>query len=273
MPARTERRGDAFDLLLDMRAKGRTRGPGPARRVPAAPDQPAAPTPPLPGPRNDRARCHQPQTPQRRERRANNVTGNYRAGSPGCGRRRQLCADRCGRSDTPALRQRRLRGTTPRLGTAPTRAGAPLRLNLPRGSRRGWALSCRDGVRRRVASRRRPLHARVGEQRMAVDSAARERRRTRHPGLRPALSGELGPSAALTSRGGSREGGLDRASPGAPPTGIGDLLPLQRDLQLDVWIRASRAPVPPPGFRSGMRKAGNAAGQLSRLGRKGGDGC
>jgi hypothetical protein len=101
LPARTERRGEAFDLLLDMRAKGRTRRP--------------------------------------------------RTRPPGCRRRRTR--RQCPRH----RRRRRLRGTTPTLGTAPNFAGAaaaqPGAAANPVGR-----FSCRNGVRRRLASRPRPRH-------------------------------------------------------------------------------------------------------------------
>jgi hypothetical protein len=190
---------------------------GPPARMPAAPDQPAAPTPPLPSPRNDRTRCHQPQTHPAPRAPTNNVTGNYRqevraAGGGGS----------CARIDAGARRARPSTAAAPqnhpRLGPAPTRARAPPRLNLPRGGGRGWAFSCRGGVRRRGASRRGLLHARVGEQRMAADSAARERRRARHPGSGRLCPASSAPSAALTSHGGSRQGGLDPARVAPHPT-------------------------------------------------------
>jgi hypothetical protein len=190
----------------------------------------------------------------------------------GCERRRPS-SDRCGRSARPASTAAAPRNTPQIRDSAQLRGGAAAARPAARQRPRlGVLVSGR--VRRRVASRRRPLHARGGEQRIAVDSGgAHKRKRTRHPGsgrLHPASSA---PAAAVTSHGGSREGRARPASVAAPPHLAGHLLPVQRDLQPDHWIRAPRAPVPPPSFRSGMRKAGNATDQLSRVGRKGGDGC
>jgi hypothetical protein len=55
-----------------------------------------------------------------------------------CRERRQPSADRLG-ARRVGLGQRRLRGTAPKLGTAPNCAGTPLRIDLPRGIGQGWA--------------------------------------------------------------------------------------------------------------------------------------
>jgi hypothetical protein len=166
MPGRTERGGDAFVLVRLNPPQGRTRRPGgrppgcrrrtdqPAARgaarrgaggartsrqpggppvlVPAAPDQPSPPTPPLPSPRNAGAGIPLAETYPAPRAAANNLTGNYRQHP------RAASGGGCARIDAGARRARsrqpRLRGTTPTLGTARTRAGAPLRLNLARGS-------------------------------------------------------------------------------------------------------------------------------------------
>jgi hypothetical protein len=176
-----------------------------------------------------------------------------------------------------------LRGTTPRLGTAPSRAGTSPRLNLPRGSGRGSPAArprprsgvlASNGLRRAAghpaAARFTPV---VGEQRMAADSGGARKRDA------PATPAPAGSTRRAHPR---RRDHLARRQqerrprsrqPGAPPHGARNLLPLQRDLQPDLWIQASRTSVPPPGFGSGMRKTANAAGQFSRVGRKGGDRC
>jgi hypothetical protein len=96
------------------------------------PGQPSPPTPPLPSPRNAGAGIPLAETYPAPRAAANNLTGNYRQHP------RAASGGGCARIDAGARRARsrqpRLRGTTPTLGTARTRAGAPLRLNLARGS-------------------------------------------------------------------------------------------------------------------------------------------
>jgi hypothetical protein len=83
--------------------------------------------------------------------RAKGRTRRPRTRPPGCRRRRTR--RQCPRH----RRRRRLRGTTPTLGTAPNFAGAaaaqPGAAANPVGR-----FSCRNGVRRRLASRPRPRH-------------------------------------------------------------------------------------------------------------------
>jgi hypothetical protein len=141
--------------------EGRTHRPQRTCAVPAAPDQTAPPTPPLTSPRNagggvrpaettsaasrGRQQDRALQPGRRRGRAAAAVRGSLRAlGAPTCD---------CGGSAEPP----------PRCGQRPVARGRR------RGSTRRAAAaavgrcSCRDGLRRRVASRRHPLQRPTGE--------------------------------------------------------------------------------------------------------------
>jgi hypothetical protein len=96
---------------------------GPAAGVPAAPDQPAAPTPPLTSPRNAGG---------------GHPAGGDPPGSVSAGDQR----DRELRPGRPGCEQR---SHPPEWGQFPLARGTPLRLNPPRGSGRGRALSRRVG--------------------------------------------------------------------------------------------------------------------------------
>jgi hypothetical protein len=108
------------------------------------PDLPAAPTPPLPAQATPAAGMPPAETYPAAPRAADNPTANHgqdaRAASGGGDPGIDAGARRARR------RQRRLRGTTPTLGTAPARAGVPLRLNLARHRPRSDVLVSGRGV-------------------------------------------------------------------------------------------------------------------------------
>jgi hypothetical protein len=190
---------------------------GPPAAVPAAPDQPAAPTPPLPSPRNDRTRCHQSQTPgaaspdEHRDR-------ELRAGRPGCGRRRQLCADRCGRSDTPA-------GDGGGSAEPPPHWGQrPLARERRRGStcRAAAAAAGRSRVGTGFAAAGHPVAAcfmpELGSHEWPLTARRANGDAPATPGSGRLCPASSAPSAAVTSHGGRRQGGLDPARVAPHPT-------------------------------------------------------